>query len=254
MSNPITERISELAVVRESRAKRLLEYFDRAFVINLPERTDRRRGLEAELLRAGLADPAKVEFFSACKVSELGGFPSLGARGCFLSHLSVLQRAQREGLQRVLVMEDDLAIAPQFVGAEAQLVERLQHNDWALAYFGHLDAQFEPNPPSPIGAFRGPLTAAHFYGVRGEYIGQLVQFLEGVLSRPPGDPRGGVMHVDGAFHTFRLQHPEALTLVTYPNLGTQRSSRSDVTPKWHDRLPFLRSAATAYRWAKRRVR
>ncbi|MFT3924452.1 MAG: glycosyltransferase family 25 protein [Myxococcales bacterium] len=236
---------------RAARPQRLLEYFDRAFVINLPERTDRRRSVEAELVRAGLVDPSKVEFFRARTASELAGFPSLGAHGCFLSHLAILRQAQREGLRSVLIIEDDLAISPLFVEREAQIVERLCQDDWALAYLGYGEVG-DPLPPSPIGPYADGLGSAHFYAVRGEYIEKVAHFLEEVLSRPPGDPRGGRMHLDGALYTYRLQHPQALTLATNPTLGTQSSSRSDITPNWYDRVPLLRVAAATYRWARRR--
>ena len=70
---------------------------------------------------------------------------------------------------------------------------------------------------------------------------RLVDFLETVLRRPPGHPDGGPMHVDGAYCTFRNQNPEVITLVAHPNLGWQRRSRGDITPRWFDRVPVLRT-------------
>lgn len=82
---------------------------------------------------------------------------------------------------------------------------------------------------------------AHFYGVNGRVLDRLVAFLELVMSRPPGHPDGGPMHVDGAFSTFRQQNPDVLTLAASPSLGWQRSSRSDIASnRWYDRTPVSR--------------
>ena len=59
-----------------------------------------------------------------------------------------------------------------------------------------------------------------------------VLFMEELQQRPPGHPDGGPMHIDGAYSTFRVQNPDVVTLIASPNLGWQRSSRSDVTPNW----------------------
>jgi glycosyl transferase family 25 len=238
---------------QQSTPRYFLDYFDRAFVVNLPTRLDRRREMEAELVRVGWNGRENLEFFPACRFNEADGWPSLGARGCFMSHLSILKRAQRERMSSVLIMEDDLTISPLFRELEADIVARLAQDDWGIAYIGHSDP-IVPDPTPPMTVFTGELYMAHFYGVRGEHIGRLVEFLEQILTRPPGDPRGGLMHVDGAIHTYRTQNPDAVTLVAVPNLGSQRSSRSDITQGWYDKLPLLRGAAGAYRKAKRLIR
>jgi hypothetical protein len=62
-----------------------------------------------------------------------------------------------------------------------------------------------------------------------------------VQQRPGGHPDGGPMHIDGAYSFFRERNPDVMTLIACPNLGWQRSSRSDVFPnKWFDRWPVFR--------------
>jgi glycosyl transferase family 25 len=51
------------------------------------------------------------------------------------------------------------------------------------------------------------------------------------------------MSIDGAMSFFRARHPEILTLVAAPSLASQRPSRSDLTPRWFDRIPGLRTGA-----------
>lgn len=229
----------------------LHECFAGGFVINLPERTDRRREVERELARAGL--PAGwAEFYPAVRPAAAGDFPSVGARGCFLSHLGALRLALARGWANVLVMEDDLAIDPALAADAAPVAAALGGGGWDFAYLGHL------LPAAPGGAtFRphtGPIVNAHFFAVSGRCLPALVGFLDTVLSRPAGHPDGGPMHVDGAYSTFRAQHPEVVTLVAARSLGGQRSSRSDITPSWIDRWSWLQGPAAAARRVKRWLR
>lgn len=218
---------------------RLLEYFPKAFIINLPERTDRRAEMEEMLDGFGMSPTAGgLEFFPAVRPPDAGPFPSIGARGCFLSHLEALRHARDAGAERVLVMEDDLELARILGAREAEIVAALQDADWGVVYLGHL---LEDLPPSDGPFVRSAVhtIGAHFYGVQQPALNAFIEFLELVLSRPPGHPEGGPMHFDGALYTFRDQKKVA-TLFATPNLGTQRSSRSDITSKgWRERLPFV---------------
>jgi hypothetical protein len=254
MSDPVILLGNESApaseVVQGRVPMRIIDYFDRLYVINLPERTDRRKVISVELGKAGLIDTAKVRFFPACKMQEADGFPSIGAHGCFLSHLSILREAAADGLRNVLIVEDDLEISPGFAAAEPALVARLARDDWAIAYLGHSDPP-RPDPHEPLAVYEGLLYMAHFYGVRGPHFAPLIEELEAIRRRPPGDPLGGRMHFDAALSHYRANHPAALTLVTYPNLGTQRRSRSDISPSWFDKRPLLRPVVDTYRWLRR---
>ena len=82
-------------------------------------------------------------------------------------------------------------------------------------------------------------------------VDRLLRFLEELQQRPPGHPDGGPMHLDGAYSTFRAQNPDVVTLIASPNLGWQRSSRSDIYPNaWFDRVPGFRQLAGAARTSK----
>lgn len=233
-----------------------MDYFDRCFVINLPARGDRRRAMQAELDRVGMPfQPGKVEIFPGIRPDDAGPFPSLGARGCFESHLAILRTAKAEGLRNVLIMEDDLTIDPLFGENSERLIAELQTADWGFAFFGHvLDA--EPTGPDVrLSAYPGPIMTAHFYAINGAILDRLLAFFDALLQRPPGHPDGSPMHVDGAYSTFRKQNPDVLTLVALPSLGWQRSSRSDIYPnRWYDRWPVFRELAGLARALKTRLR
>lgn len=234
----------------------MTDFFDRTYVINLPDRVDRRKMMVQELTNAGMPlAPNKVEIFPGIRPTTLEGFPSLGVRGCFLSHVSILQTAKADRLSNVLIMEDDLTISDSFKSKQAALVRQLQETDWGFVYFGHIEEDVPPSS-TPLIPYAKPLVTAHFYAVNGKILDRLLNFLDLVQQRPPGHPDGGPMHLDGAYSTFRAQNPDVLTLIAAPNLGWQRSSRSDIAPNaWFDRTPVLRQLAGIARagksWLKR---
>jgi glycosyl transferase family 25 len=95
---------------------------------------------------------------------------------------------------------------------------------------------------------------AHFYAIHRRILTRLLDFLETVQRRSPGDPAGGPMHYDGALATFRAQNPDVVTLIAYPCLGFQRSSRSDIYIRWYERVPVLKQAADLARIVRARLR
>jgi hypothetical protein len=215
---------------------RIIDFFERTYIINLPQRTDRRRAMLKELEGVEISlVPKKVEIFPAICPTDAGAFPSIGARGCFLSHLNVLKRVKEDCLANVLVMEDDLSISKNFMADEANLVNQLSASNWGFVYFGHVEKTL-PAPKATLQPFSGNLLTTHFYGVNATILDRLLVFLEELQRRPAGHPDGGPMHIDGAYSTFREQNPDVTTLIASPNLGFQRSSRSDISPNWLDRF------------------
>jgi GR25 family glycosyltransferase involved in LPS biosynthesis len=103
------------------------------YVINLEHRTDRRIAMEKQLLRIGW----RAEFFRAIRPDNAADFPSIGARGCFLSHLSVLRNAQKAGVQQLVILEDDLNFAPKFVERWNLSMSSLETKTWSIFYPGH---------------------------------------------------------------------------------------------------------------------
>ncbi|MCC3413960.1 MULTISPECIES: glycosyltransferase family 25 protein [unclassified Microcoleus] len=241
---------------------KLTDFFERTYVVNLPERQDRRRDITKELANVGISLATNsVEIFPASRPETAGEFPSIGAWGCFLSHLSILKHARQQNLSNVLVMEDDLAISPTLIAQQSALIEQLQGQDWGMVYLGHYltDSNLpkvDPNGRSSEAAvllkpYTRAIQTTHFYGVNGQILDRLIAFLEQVQQRPSGHPDGGPMHVDGAYSTFRAQNPDITTLIAEPNLGWQRSSRSDINASaWYDYVPLVRDVANAARGAK----
>ncbi len=215
----------------------LLNFFDKSYIINLPERLDRRAEMEQQLKRLGLSD--KVTFFPAIRPTDKGEFPSIGARGCFLSHLAVLKDAKSQNLNNLLIMEDDLSFSRFLIEQQDRITDKLRPLKWDFVYLGH-GLVLDESQEIVFHEYSEPLVLAHFLAMNKNTIAQLVDFLEEILTRPAGHPIAGPMHVDGAYSTFRVQNPTTITLIANPNLGFQRSSSSDIANlKWFDTTPIL---------------
>ncbi len=234
-----------------------IDFFERTYVINLPTRKDRRKLITKELQKVNMpVTPKKVEIFPGICPDSPGGFPGLGVRGCFLSHLSILKAAQREGLKNVLVIEDDLFISDKLKNHQDTLTEQLKTKDWGFVYFGHYLETNDTNEVilSPYLPNQGIVTA-HFYAINKNILGRLIDFLEVLQERPSGHPQGGPMHLDGAYSTFRAQNPDIITLIASPSLGRQRSSRSDIAQRqWFDQTPGVKQLITVLRNSRERLR
>jgi hypothetical protein len=212
------------------------------FVINLTHRTDRRAEMEKELASVGWG----AEFFPAIRPSDAGAFPSVGARGCFLSHLSILKQASQTGLQRLTILEDDLSFVDDFPRSWSTALGSLRGADWSIFYPGHLLSDLPPGL-SRLDPTLG-VRCTHFMVINGNAISPIITGLEAILARPAGHPNGGPMHVDGAYSTIRRQNDDLPTFAYSPQLGYQRPSRSDVAnTRWFDRIDALKPAVSLYR-------
>jgi hypothetical protein len=121
--------------------------FDALYVINLPERADRRREMAAQLAKVGLAlDHPAVRVFPAIRPEARGEFPSIGARGCFLSHLALLRDAEACGVERIMIAEDDLNFARDFADRITGIARTLERTRWDVFYGGHLNVPVIERP------------------------------------------------------------------------------------------------------------
>ena len=217
----------------------MLHSFDAIYVINLASRPDRRAEMSRQLARQGLSfSSPNVHLFPGIRPTDSGGFESLGARGCFMSHLGVLRDAT--GRRNVLILEDDLDFAENFAPVDLP-------DDWGV-FYGSARHSLSSELSLTIAPPEAPIECAHFVAFNGNQIQPVIEFLELLLSRDPGDPRGGPMHVDGAYSEFRRRNPEVRTYVATPDLGFQRSSKSDIAAAgWIDRFASPRISSLARR-------
>jgi GR25 family glycosyltransferase involved in LPS biosynthesis len=235
--------------------KSLIEFFDRAYIINLPDRTDRRRSVEREFEAIGEKLPnEKVRFYSAVRPTEAGDFYSIGARGSFNSHRMVLELAAGDALRNVLVFEDDVAFRKVSPASVASIIEALRGTTWDVVYFGYVEPE-SVEPSSPLVAWSNPTVGGHFYAVNGHFLEPMIRYMNDCEKRPRNHPDGGPMSRDGVFNHIRNVNPGIRVFVAVPNLAFQRSSRTDIAPlKFYDRVTWLKPILLALRRLKTRVR
>ncbi len=235
--------------------KPLTQYFDQIRIVSLPSRQDRRREVSEQLEKQGhTVGLDGVEFFDAVRPSEAAGFPNIGARGCFLSHLKILKAAALADTQRLLVLEDDVNFVHSFAVELPDIVKALDECPWDICYLGHA-SEFDSQKPSGLSYCYEPIATSHAYAVNKQAIQPLIEYLEAVLSREPGHPLGGPMHYDGALSMFRAHNPHIKTLVLTPPAVYQRPSRTDIHDlAFYDRFPGIRSLANWARKCKARVK
>ncbi|MEO8315188.1 MAG: LPS biosynthesis glycosyltransferase, partial [Pseudomonadota bacterium] len=172
------------------------------------------------------------------------------------SHLGCLQKAAEKSAGSVLILEDDVDLSPNYSRLQHSVAQRLATADWDMFYGGG-DMSDDVSLPGCSNALVRqvphdvPIQLAHFVAVRGATIPKLYAYLSAMLLRPGGHPEGGPMDVDGAYSWFRRQH-QVRTLMAMPELAHQRSSASNITPRWFDQVPGLAIAARALRVIRRR--
>jgi hypothetical protein len=205
-------------------------------------------------------DDPRVTLYPASRPTELFGFGSLGAHGCFLSHLGVIERACADGLDAVLILEDDCSFTSGVAARLRAINSELNNADWSFFYGGYVFYGAEPPPGAPGReivevAAEQPLGLTHCVAIRGEALRGLPAYLRAMLARPAGHPDGGVMDVDGAYCWYRRQHPQYRTFVATPPFAYQRSSRTDISPlSWRDRWPVVRQMVRIVRRVRNRLR
>ncbi|MBU0824716.1 MAG: glycosyltransferase family 25 protein [Alphaproteobacteria bacterium] len=223
----------------------LTDVFDAVRIVNLPHRVDRKTEIGIQLGRLGLDWSSKgVHIFRAKQPADAGDFPSIGARGCFLSHLTILQEAVEKCNEKILIIEDDLDFCKDAVSRLDTVLRKLEETDWSVFYGGYenLNTSNGCRVSEDLLLVDAdlPIQTTHMVAFRGSAIQAAKDYLEAMLARPPGSPDGGPMHVDGAYSWFRRDHPEMKTVAAVPPLGFQRSSKSDIdTSKWYDQAPVV---------------
>lgn len=229
----------------------LIEYFDRVQVINLEQRKDRRIETCNEFKRYNFPiNTDKVTFFKAISPNTAGGFDSIGARGCFLSHLNILENAKNNKYKNILILEDDIAFSKNIKKHENKAIQLLEKKDWDIAYFGHALG----NTSDEISWIKmdQPIRTTHCYAVNGKILDRFTEFLQNLLKRKPGDPLGGPMHYDGAINTFVRQNSDVNVYYISNNLGYQRSSATNIHDlSIYDTNVLLKIFVNLYRKLKR---
>lgn len=184
---------------------RLNDYFDRVVVINLDRRTDRLKAFESQTKDLG------IDFvrYSAVDAQAFGISP---ATACSRSHHKVLTDAAADGVQRLLVLEDDADFKHNFNRNFARLVSVLP-DDWQMLYLGGNSYSNEDIGIKGLRKSFATLTT-HAYGVKAEILPTLIQ--ASLNEKYPIDMGYSDLHL------------ELQVYVAIPGLVGQRTSFSDI--------------------------
>ncbi|KAK5859470.1 hypothetical protein PBY51_021025 [Eleginops maclovinus] len=129
--------------------------FDEIFLINLKRRSDRRDRMLSSLsvlgINATLTEAVDGKALNSSQLLDMGidmlpGYKdpyskrilTRGEIGCFLSHYNIWKQVQQQGLQQVLVLEDDVRFEPRFRSRLVTVMENVQRVvlEWDLIYVG----------------------------------------------------------------------------------------------------------------------
>jgi glycosyl transferase, family 25 len=220
----------------------LFEAFDQIRIVNLRERKDRHAEMVRQLVKVGLADDPRVEFFPAIVCDDPGPFRRKGSHGAFLSHLALLSAAAQAG-QSVLILQDDC----DFLTPE--ILQYRISGEWDIFYGGYVASNPDDLPNSDI-------IGAHFMGFSARAALVARDYLNAYLTPDfPLDAEASAQEgfdpairppIDGAFVWLRRAHPELVT--QFAMLGVQRASRTDIGDRpFFDQVPGLRQVAAVAR-------
>lgn len=149
-SLPLTAALKEFAVTPSKDRVSL----SRIYMINLWRREERREkmllnfealGLDVEHFPAADGKLMDEEYLKKMNIQFLPGYSdpyskrpmTMGEIGCFLSHYFIWERMVEEGLQEVLILEDDIKFEPFFKQRLQVVLEEVRANrDWDLVYLG----------------------------------------------------------------------------------------------------------------------
>ena len=115
------------------KEKKFFDNFDRVICINLPHRTDRKVSF---LEQCEKYDLGKFEFFNAINGNDIKNNYSIsnGCLGLILSNIEIIKKAKNDGLNNLLIMEDDCVFNKQIEVIDDYL--KMLPNNWDMLYLG----------------------------------------------------------------------------------------------------------------------
>lgn len=159
------------------------DIFDRVVCVNLAHRPDRWESFRQQIDQIDwpFREVERVEAVDGRKETVPGWWrANAGAWGCYRSHLRILKQAIEDGVDSVLIFEDDAVFAPDFAERCREFLDALPP-DWDMIYLGGEHSHVRRRPPTRINAFvMRPYyaTRTHAFAVRGPFIKFLHDYLE----------------------------------------------------------------------------
>ena len=189
-----------------------------AFYINLTHRIDRKEHVEKELNKIDI----KAERFNAIKMKN-------GAIGCSMSHLKILENANKNNLNHVLIVEDDIQfLNPELFKSQINKFFELHGNNWdVILLAGNNMPPYEKTDDTCIQVSRCQTTTG--YIVNGHYIKILIENIKMGLTYLLNHPTEKSKYAIDKFW-FILQASGKWYLII-PLTVVQREDYSDIEQK-----------------------
>jgi len=257
-TDPATGPAANIACAPDATLVYPLAHYDRVYIINLQERTDRKAALQSQLDR--LKSPAgphvkNIEWFPAINAAKLGlkaGTARTGAVGCWLSHYLIMQDAMQHGYHRILILEDDAVFHPAF-NELLDYHHRQLPNDWeadVLGYYPRKGRGFEATLAEFERTLGHPaeLYGTQAYALQGDGIRKAYELLSAQGIQGQG-------HID--MHLQHHVYPKLNTWCCVPSIVMQSfETASDIhpdtnwvhsQPEWAPKINPAKTAPTAHK-------
>ena len=212
---------------------------DAILIINVRSFVERRRHVEAELARFGLAGEFIHDFDADDITPELdrrwfaGDALNRGQKSCALKHIEALRRVVAHGWQRCLVLEDDVVLAPDFTeGVCAALEETRAEPGPHVVYIGAGGNFYTPASQRRPGrriypAAKGRFTDSYILGSR-----EAALRLASIERQPMTTPIDVVFDVVDREAGIRFLWLEDPVVEQGSKLGVFRTSLEPAPPNW----------------------
>jgi len=191
--------------------------FSHAFLINPDAAVRRGKSALLELGQVGVNQPERI---SGVVPIEATPYPSLGAKGCALSHCLAVRIALERDYSSILICEDDVIFRKNFLQLwSTELSSTVNSTDWDIFYF-YRWLRVLPQPPTVrIGRIRFTF-GTHCYAIRRQFFQKYLA----IVSR--NEKSTAPRHLDHLFHW-----PEVNSVATNYNLAGQSEGYSLIKRK-----------------------
>lgn len=186
---------------------KLDQIFELGYLINLKERVDRWELCDHEFYKINYYP----QRFEAIK-------NEVGRVGCFLSHLEILKKAQREN-KNVLIMEDDVEFDEDCRQVLEASLDELCDLNFDMAYFGGniLRPFFQV---TKHWARLSHCQSTHCYSIHRNFLSTIINFLENNSTQKTG------LAIDQLYADYLI--PNCKAYIIMPIIARQRSDFSTI--------------------------
>ena len=206
------ERVRPVVDRVEQELRGPFHFFDAIYCINLDHETGRWESVMHQCKALGIDH--RIRRFAAIDTPTSRGI------GRALSHRAVVAEAKWQGLDNVLVLEDDVVFARQTEDVLAQSLAELREREWRLLSFGGRCGDR---------TFPGPSGERFLQATRGAISLHAVAYhhtaYDGILTEVPATPTGMArwLQTHAGMGHYYAERFDGMSLVTCPSIAIQPS-------------------------------